>query len=103
MSTRENKDIGFDKHDKETLDRINSSLSKIGVDSNEGKKEIRKKFNDMVKNKVKQFIDLLVGGESIENAMSESGVGNMKAADVLKAIACSEYIEEISNIFANTK
>lgn len=96
-------DDGFDKCDKETLNRINSSLSEIGVYSNEGKKKIQRMFNDMVKDKVKQFIDLLLGGESIENAMSESGVGEMKVADVLRAIACSEHKEEIFKVIAGMK
>ena len=94
----------LEKYDKETLGRINSCLSDIGIDSNKNIKEkIRRMFNDMVNDKVKQFIDFLLDGESLENAMSKSGVGEMKVVDVLKAIACSEYVEEISNIFVNTK
>ena len=97
-------DVVLDKYDKETLDRISSCLSEIGVYSNQGvKKEIRRMFNDMIKDKVKQFVDLLLDGESVENAMDKSGIGEMKVADVLKAIACSEYIEEMSKIFVNTK
>lgn len=94
------KDAIFDKYDKEILDRINSSLSKIGTYS---KKEIRKVFNNMVKDSVKQFIDLLLNGESVENAMNKSGVGEMKMADILRAIASSEYIEEISKVIAGVK
>ena len=65
--------------------------------------KLRKELNNMENNNVKQFINLLLDGETVKNAMNESGIGEMKVADVLKAIACSEYIEEISKIFANTK
>ena len=57
----------------------------------------------MENNNVKQFINLLLDGETVENAMNESGIGEMKVVDMLKAISCSEYVEEISKIFTNTK
>ena len=65
--------------------------------------KLRKELNNMENNNVKQFINLLLDGETVENAMNESGIGKMKVADVLRSIACSEYVEEISKIFVNTK
>ena len=65
--------------------------------------KLRKELNNMENNNVKQFINLLLDGETVENAMNESGIGEMKVTDVLKAISCSEYVEEISKIFTNTK
>lgn len=65
--------------------------------------KLRKGLNNMENNNVKQFINLLLDGETVENAMNESGIGEMKVTDVLKAISCSEYVEEISKIFTNTK
>lgn len=92
---------------KEIIEQINSWLSINGTYTSEYKRQfkekLRKELNNVEKNNVKQFVDLLLDGETIERAANTSGVGKMKMIDVLKAISCSEYTEEISKVIAGVK
>lgn len=45
----------------------------------------------MENNKVRQFIDLLLNGDTVENAVKTSGVGNMKFVDILETISEMEF------------
>lgn len=45
----------------------------------------------MENNKVRQFTDLLLEEETIENAANVSGIGDMKLVDVLKTISEMEF------------
>ncbi|RHP46973.1 hypothetical protein [Clostridium sp. AF32-12BH] len=53
--------------------------------------------------KVKQFVNLVLNGEAIEDAAKESGVGEMKMIDVLREVSCSGYAEEMSKVIAGVK
>ena len=45
----------------------------------------------MENNKVRQFTDLLLEGETVESAAKVSGIGDMKLVDVLKTISEMEF------------
>lgn len=85
--------------DEQTLWWINKSLSYSGYPSNEYKERLKERLKErieeietMEKNKVRQFIDLLVNEEeTIENAAKVSGIGDMKLVDVLKTISEMEF------------
>lgn len=44
-----------------------------------------------MENNRRQFIDLLLNGDTVENAVKTSGVGDMKLVDVLKTISEMEF------------
>lgn len=52
----------------------------------------------MENNKVRRFVDLLLEGENINDAVEESGIGDMKLLDLLKAISKIEYITTTSKM-----
>lgn len=57
----------------------------------------------MENNKVRQFIDLLLNGETVENAAKTSGVGDMKIHDLCIAISGMEYANTLESLVTHTK
>ena len=57
----------------------------------------------MENNKVRQFVDLIVNGETIENAAKTSGVGDMKLHDICVAISGMEYANTLESLVTHTK
>ena len=62
-----------------------------------------KELNTMENNKVRQFIDLLLNGNTVENAAKTSGVGDMKIHDICVAISGMEYANTLESFVAHTK
>lgn len=87
------------KDKADTVDRINKIL---GEPYTNNSSETKQKFEELKKElematnreNVRQFIDLLLNGETIENAAKVSGIGDMKLADVLKTISEMEKIKD---------
>ena len=52
---------------------------------------------------MKEFLNLLLNGETVEDAMKTSGIGKMQMIDILREIAHSEYVEEMSGLIAGIK
>lgn len=52
----------------------------------------------MENNKVEQFVNFLLEGESIEDAVKNSCIGDMKLLDLLKGISKIEYVTTTSTM-----
>lgn len=57
----------------------------------------------MENNKVRKFVDLLLGGETFENAAKTSGVGDMKLHDLCVAISGMEYANTLESLVTHAK
>ena len=75
----------YDDVDEQTLWWINQALSYSGYPSKEYKERLKERLKERIEeietmenNKVRQFIDLLLNGDTVENATKISGVGSMK-------------------------
>ena len=66
-------------------------------------KEHIEEIETMENNKVRQFVDLLLNGDTVENAAKTSGVGNMKLHDICVAISGTEYANTLESFVAHTK
>lgn len=102
------KDVELDKEqvDKQTMEWIKLALSNSGYPSKECKeklKEYMKEIETVENNKVRQFVDLLLNGETVENAAKTSGVGDMKLHDICVAISGMEYANTLESFVAHTK
>lgn len=96
----------YDDVDEQTLWWINQALSYSGYPSHVGKQKIKehiKEIETMENNKVRQFIDLLLNGDTVENAVKTSGVGDMKIHDICVAISGMEYANTLESFVTHTK
>lgn len=96
----------YDDVDEQTLWWINKALSYSDYPSHVGKQKIKehiKEIETMENNKVRQFIDLLLNGDTVENAVKTSGVGDMKIHDICIAISGMEYANTLESFVAHTK
>lgn len=57
----------------------------------------------MENNKVRQFVDLLLNGNTVENAAKTSGVGDMKIHDICVAISGMEYANTLESFVTHAK
>ncbi len=57
----------------------------------------------MENNKVRQFIDLLLNGDTVENAAKASGVCDMKIHDICVVISGMEYANTLESLVTRTK
>ena len=96
------------KDKADTIDRINKMLgepcSNNSVEAKQKFEELKKEL-EMATNKenVRQFIDLLLNGDTVENAAKTSGVGDMKIHDICVAISGMEYSNTLESFIAHTK
>lgn len=96
------------KDKADTIDRINKMFgepcSNNSVEAKQKFEELKKEL-EMVTNKenVRQFIDLLLNGDTVENAAKTSGVGDMKIHDICVAISGMEYANTLESFVAHTK
>ena len=96
----------YDDVDEQTLWWINQALSYSDYPSKERKerlKEHMKEIETMENNKVRQFVDLLLNGETVKNATKTSGVGDMKLHDLCVAISGMEYTNTLESFVTHTK
>ena len=96
----------YDDVDEQTLWWINQALSYSGYPSHVGKQKIKehiKEIETMENNKVRQFVDLLLNGNTVENAAKTSGVGDMKIHDICVAISGMEYANTLESFVTHTK
>ena len=96
----------YDDIDEQTLQRINQALSYSGCPSHVGKQKIKehiKEIETMENNKVRQFVDLLFNGDTVENAAKTSGVGDMKLHDICVAISGMEYANTLESLVSHAK
>lgn len=96
----------YDDVDEQTLWWINKALSYSGYPSYVEKQKIKehmKEIETMENNKVRQFIDLLLNGDTVENAAKISGVGSMKLHDLCVAISGMEYANTLESLVSYAK
>lgn len=96
----------YDDVDEQTLWWINKALSYSGHPSHVEKqkmKEYIKEIETMENNKVRQFVDLLLNGDTVENAAKTSGVGDMKLHDLCVAISGMEYANTLESFVTHAK
>lgn len=96
----------YDDVDEQTLWWINKALSYSGYPSHVEKQKIKEHIEEietMENNKVRKFIDLLLNGDTVENAAKISGVGSMKLHDICVAIPGMEYANILESFVAHTK
>lgn len=100
----------YDDVDEQTLWWINKALSYSGYPSKEYKERLKERLKERIEeietmenNKVRQFIDLLLNGDTVENAAKTSGVGDMKIHDICVAISGMEYANTLESFVAHTK
>ena len=95
----------YDDVDEQTLWWINKALSYSGYPSHVEKQKIKERIEEietMENNKVRQFINLLLNGDTVENATKTSGVGDMKIHDICVAISGMEYANTLESFVAHT-
>lgn len=96
----------YDDVDEQTLWWINKALSYSDYPSHVEKqkmKEYIKEIETMENNKVRQFINLLLNGDTVENAAKTSGIGDMKLHDICVAISGMEYANTLESFVAHAK
>lgn len=96
----------YDDVDEQTLWWINQALSYSGYPSKEYKERLKERIEEietMENNKVRQFIDLLLNGDTVENATKISGVGSMKLHDLCVAISGMEYANTLESLVSHAK
>lgn len=96
----------YDDVNEQTLWWINKALSYSGYPSHVEKQKIKehiKEIETMENNKVRQFIDLLLNGDTVENAAKISGVGSMKLHDLYVAISGMEYANTLESLVSHAK
>ena len=96
----------YDDVDEKTLWWINQALSYSGYPSKEYKERLKERIEEietMENNKVRQFIDLLLNGDTVENATKISGVGSMKLHDLCVAISGMEYANTLESLVSHAK
>lgn len=96
----------YDDVDEQTLWWINQALSYSGYPSHVEKQKIKehiKEIETMENNKVRQFVDLLLNGNTVENAAKTSGVCDMKIHDICVAISGMEYANTLESLVTRTK
>lgn len=94
----------YDDVDEQTLWWINKALSYSGYPSHVEKQKIKehiKEIETMENNKVRQFIDLLLNGDTVENAAMISGIGSMKLHDLCVAISGMEYANTLESLVSH--
>lgn len=96
----------YDDVDEQTLWWINQALSYSDYPSHVEKQKIKERIKEietMGNNKVRQFVDLLLNGNTVENAAKTSGVGDMKIHDIFVAISGMEYANTLESFVVHTK
>ena len=96
----------YDDVDEQTLLWINQALSSSGYPSYVKKQKIKeyiKEIETMENNKVRQFVDLLLNGNTVENAVKTSGVGDMKIHDICVAISGMEYANTLESLVTHAE
>lgn len=100
----------YDDVDEQTLWWINQALSYSGYPSKEYKERLKERLKERIEeietmenNKVRQFIDLLLNGDTVENATKISGVGSMKLHDLCVAISGMEYANTLESLVSHAK
>lgn len=100
----------YDDVDEQTLWWINQSLSYSGYPSKEYKERLKERLKERIEeietmenNKVRQFIDLLLNGDTVENATKISGIGSMKLHDLCVAISGMEYVNILESLVSHAK
>lgn len=100
----------YDDVDEQTLWWINKALSYSGYTSYVEKQKIKEHIKEYIKeievmenNKVRQFVDLLLDGETVESAAKTSCVGNMKLHDICVAISGMEYANILESLVVHAK
>ena len=96
------------KDEADTIDRINKIL---GESCTNNSSEAKQKFEELKKElematnreNVRQFIDLLLNGDTVENATKISGVGSMKLHDLCVAISGMEYANTLESLVSHAK
>lgn len=96
------------KDEADTIDRINKIL---GEPCTNNSSEAKQKFEELKKElematnreNVRQFIDLLLNGDTVENAAKISGVGSMKLHDLYVAISGMEYANTLESLVSHAK
>lgn len=94
----------YDDVDEQTLWWINKALSYSGYPSHVEKQKIKEHIEEietMENNKVRQFVDLLLNGDTVENAAKTSGVGSMKLHDLCVAISGMEYANTLESLVSH--
>lgn len=96
------------KDKADTIDRINKILGEPCTNNSSEEKqkfEELKKELEMATNRenVRQFIDLLLNGDTVENATKISGVGSMKLHDLCVAISGMEYANTLESLVSHAK
>lgn len=96
----------YDDVDEQTLWWINQAFSYSGYPSHVEKQKIKEHIEEsetMENNKVRQFVDLLLNGDTVENAAKTSGIGDMKLHDICVAISGIEYANTLETFVAHAK
>lgn len=100
----------YDDVDEQTLWWINQALSYSGYPSKEYKERLKERLKERIEeiktmenNKIRQFIDLLLNGDTVENATKISGVGSMKLHDLCVAISGIEYANTLESLVSHAK
>ena len=106
------KDVELDKKqvDKQTMEWIKLALSNSGYPSKEYKERLKERLKERIEeietmenNKIRQFIDLLLNGDTFENATKISDVGSMKLHDLCVAISGMEYANTLESLVSHAK
>ena len=84
---------------EEIIDNYAAEWCKILELSEQNKQQLFKQWEVYYMTKVEAFVELLINGESIENAAYASGVVDMNTYDFLKALSKMDY--KYLDIFAN--
>lgn len=100
----------YDDVDEQTLWWINKALSYSGYPSKEYEERLKERLKERIEEietmeniKVRQFIDLLLNGDTVENATKISGVGSMKLHDLCVAISGMEYANTLESLVSHAK
>lgn len=96
----------YDDVDEQTLWWINQALSYSGYPSHVEKQKIKehiKEIETMENSKVRQFVELLLNGDTVENAAKTSGVGSMKLHDLCVAISGMESANTLESLVSHAK
>lgn len=96
----------YDDVDEQTLWWINKALSYSGYQSHVEKQKIKEHIEEietMENNKVRQFVGLLLNGDTVENAAKISGVGSMKLHDLCVAISEMDYANTLESLVSHAK
>mgnify|MGYP001510253349 CR=1 FL=1 len=96
------------KDEADTIDRINKMHGEPcpnnSVEARQKFEELKKEL-EMATNKenVRQFVGLLLNGDTVENAAKISGVGSMKLHDLCVAISGMDYANTLESLVSHAK